>query len=168
VRTSQRDLDLLCTAMQIEQGGYDFYAAAAAQAKDSCGVKAFLRLARHKMDRLGKVETVLCTLTKAGGPERARARTSREVSKFPTRGQANASKTAGAGLTALGEAIHAEGAVLSLYLKALDDVGAPSVRAVLKLLIEEGRRHLTMLEAEYNCIASTGFWLDDEQLRVEA
>jgi len=170
VSASERALDLLRIAMQIEADGYAFYSAAAAETKDANAVKMFLSLARDEMEHLGKLEMVYCALTKDKewpSVERKPSRIAHRV--FPAPEEAAGGVTPNTReLAALKRGIQAEKDSIAFYQKALEEAVDPEARAMYEYLIGEEEGHLAILNAEYDYLTKTGFWFNHQEFSVEA
>ncbi len=168
MRAEEQALEVLRTAMRIEQEGYAFYAAAAKQTKDPSAVKMFLSLARDEMEHLGRLEMVFCTLTK----EKQWPSWNRDGGRgriiFPAPQEAvPTAMPAAHELEALQYGIQAERDSIAFYQQALKEAEVLEAQIMYEYLIAEEEGHLSILQAEYDHLTQTGFWFDFQELSLE-
>jgi len=176
IGVSNQALDLLRTAIRIEQDGHAFYMAAAVEAKESTAVRVFLSLARDEMEHLGKLETVYCTLSRTKHwpvielPPRVQHRV------FPRPGQARAivkpavrpAHDGDARELGLQHGIQAEQDSIAFYRRAMAKATEPEALAMYEYLLAEEEGHLALLRAEYDHLTQTGFWFTYPEIGVES
>ncbi len=154
-------------AIQMEKDGYSFYTKAAAQTSNEMGSKIFESIAADEQLHLEVFQKLF--KEKVGTTEWNQlvdsSRKYETIPLFPT----DLKTVDGADpdtdeLDALHMAMDSEQQAIDHYTKLLQKTTDPEVQKIIQEIIDQEKKHYSLLNDEFNYLSKTGYWYELDYL----
>ena len=162
---------LIKEAMRLEIKGRNFFLHAASVTDNALGKKMFEMLASDEIEHM-KVFSELFTATTGGDDWRKAAKEEDEeasalIDHLKTRLK-NVDKGKGAGdLEALQIGMELERKAIDFFTKLAAGSVSAEAKEIAEKICEQERGHYDLLQAQYDSVNNSGFWLDSAEFRLD-
>jgi rubrerythrin len=162
---------LMKEAMRLEMKGRNFFLHAASITDNALGRKMFEKLASDEIEHM-KVFSDLFTAATGGDEWRKVVKAEEEegsavIDHLKTRIK-NIEKEKGAGdLEALRIGMELERKAIEFFTSLSAGSVSPEAKEIAGRICEQERRHYDLLQAQYDSVNNSGFWLDSAEFRLD-
>ena len=163
-------IDIIKEAIKLEIEGRKFFEYAEKLTHNKLGKKMFQKLAKEEvghLDSFGKLFTSIIgseDWEKFVNKEESKSKSSiiEELTSRLEKGE-RASE-----LEAISIGMDLEKKSIAFFEKSANEVSDPIVREIISKICDEERFHYDLLQAEYDSLTNSGFWLDVAEFRMDA
>ena len=164
-------IKLVREAIRLEIKGRNFFLHAAAATRNSLGKKMFEMLAAEEVEHMKAFSQLFTAAT--GGEEWKKFVKAEEqemsgvVEELKAR-MADSEKSKGAGdLEAMRIGMELERKAIDFFTDLASRSTSPVAREIAEKICEQERTHYDLLQAQYDSVHNSGFWLDSAEFRLD-
>jgi len=167
---SEKTIEAIKTAIQMELEGCDFYAKAAKTTGNEMGKAMFVQLAKDEMEHKRTFEAMF---DKLADPSEWRklAQQTPGVPELPVFKAKSKELQKSRGLLADANAVRVgiekERLSIEYYEKAAHESDDDQAKLIFNNIKEQEEYHYNLLQAELDSIMGTGFWFDTAEFRMD-
>jgi len=169
-RISEKTIEAIKIAIQMEVEGCDFYAKAAKTTGNEMGKAMFTQLAKDEMEHKRTFEAMFDKVADPSQWRKLAAQTP-GVPVLPvfraTSKELRKSKGLLADANAVRVGIEKERLSIDYYEKAALDSDDDQAKMIFNNIKEQEEYHYNLLQAELDSIMGTGFWFDTAEFRMD-
>ena len=164
-------IKLIKEAIRLEIRGRNFFVQAAESTENERGKKMFMMLAAEEIDHM-KVFSELFTTSIGGDEWRKFVRSEEQEASQIIEGLKEridtAEKQQRAGdLEALRIGMELERKAIDFFEKMAAGSSSPEAKEIAGKICEQERGHYDLLQAQYDSVHKSGFWLDSAEFRLD-
>jgi len=156
-------------AIKLEVNGQKFFLHAEEITQHELGKKMFRRLADEEVKHLETFSRIFSDIL--GGKDwkkHIRPAEFQEKSDLIERLKESVKKEEGKGeVEAIRLGMELEERAIQLFQKAADDVDDPLAKEMFQKICEEEKFHYDLLQAQYDSVTHSGFWLDSAEFQMD-
>jgi rubrerythrin len=169
VKMSHQVEDAVREAIKLEINGRNFFQHAEEVTRHELGKKMFRRLADEEIKHLETFSRLFSRILKGEDWKRhIKSEELEEKSDLIERLKASVKGEEGKGeIEALRIGMELEESSIKLFGKAAEDIDDPVAREVFQKITEEEKFHYDLLQAQYDSLTHSGFWLDSAEFQMD-
>ena len=156
-------------AIKLEVNGQKFFLHAEEVTQHELGKKMFRKLADEEVKHLETFSRMFSDIL--GGKDwkkHIRPTEFQEKSDLIERLKQSVTKEEGKGeVEAIRLGMELEERAIQLFQKAADDVDDPIAKEMFQKICEEEKFHYDLLQAQYDSVTHSGFWLDSAEFQMD-
>ncbi|HEC83525.1 MAG TPA: hypothetical protein ENI46_03435 [Firmicutes bacterium] len=158
------------TAIEMEKSGHRFFTEASNKVTHEVGRKLFRRLASEEIDHLRTFERIFDELSKGGDWKQAisSVEPSKRMPYFDEARKEFKAQDLSVELDYLRRALEIERHAIEFFENAIANAETQEAKEVFTRILEEGKNHYDLIQAEIDSINHSGFWFDLHELRTDS
>lgn len=156
-------------AIKLEINGQKFFLHAEEVTRHELGKKMFRRLADEELKHLETFSRMFSDiLGEKDWKKHIRPAELQEESDLIEKLKESVKKEEGKGeVEAIRLGMELEERAIQLFQKAADDVDDPIAKEMFQKICEEEKFHYDLLQAQYDAVTHSGFWLDSAEFQMD-
>lgn len=161
--------DAIKEAIKLEINGRNFFQHAEEVTRHELGKKMFRRLADEEVKHLETFSSLFNQILKGKDWKRLiKSEELEEKSDLIERLKASVKGEEGKGeIEALRIGMELEERAIKLFGKSAEEVNDPAAREIFQKITEEEKFHYDLLQAQYDSLTHSGFWLDSAEFKMD-
>jgi rubrerythrin len=167
---SDKTIEAIKTAIQMEEEGYQYYMDAAEATDNEMGQEMFRQLAKDEMTHRRTFEAMFDKLADAATWRKLASETP-GVSELPVFKAKSKELQKSKGMVADANAVRVgmekERLSIEYYEKAARETNDEQARVIFNNIMEQEEFHFNLLQAELDSLQRTGFWFDTAEFRMD-
>lgn len=156
-------------AMQLEKEGYSFFKQAAARTSNKLGKEMFERLAAEEMKHMETFRKMFDSMSNTDG-WRGVASQLKSIAKVPVFSEAKnrmKAERAPGEVEALRKGMELEREAMVFFNDAKSKATDQTAKEIFDKIRQEEEYHHALLQAQYDSVTGSGFWLDTVEFRMD-
>ena len=167
---SEKTIEAIKTAIQMEEDGYKYYMSAAEETNNEMGKAMFKQLAKDEMEHRRVFSAMFDQLADRSTWQKLAEQTPGipQVPVFKERAkELDQSKGMAEDANALRIGMENEKKSIEYYEKTALETNDKQARAIFNNIKEQEEYHYNLLQAELDSVMGTGFWFDTAEFRMD-